>query len=128
MEHPNPSNITISTISLFLPFRYKYRSQEVWFVWHIIYGCHQVKFLQSRQLGLNVETRLRLKQEIKTGKTVQIKIGNYNRELKQETRLRLKRRLLITLHWTILYPTSVRKPFCLKALQEQVVKVGKNRK
>ena len=101
MEHPNPSNSTISTISLFLPFRYKYRSQEVWFVWHIIYGCHQVKFLQSTRLRLNVETRLRLKQEIKTGKTVQIKTGNYNRELKQETRLRLKRRLLIRLHWTI---------------------------
>ena len=106
--------MTISTISLFLPFRYEYRSREVWFVCHIIYGCYQVKFFQSTQLRLNVETRLRLKQEIKT-KTVQIKTGNYNRELEQETRLRLKQRLLIRLHWTILYSTSVRKPFCLKA-------------
>ena len=63
MEHPSPSNVAISTISLFIPFRYKYKLREVWFAWHIIW-------LPSGKISpANVV-------EIKRKNTAEIKIGN----------------------------------------------------
>ena len=59
----------------------------------------------------NAETQVRLKHEIKTGNTVQIKTGHYNRELKQETLLRLKRRC--SLDYTGLYYTQHQLGNCL---------------
>ena len=64
MEHPSPTNITTSTISLFLPFRYKYRSQV-----GLICLAHNLWLLPGKISPVNTV-------EIKRRNTVEIKTGN----------------------------------------------------